>query len=336
MLDKVEKWGDSVEAAVELALKDLKISRDEAEVVVLEQPSRGFLGFHKKLAKVQVTRKPEPAAEEKPSSEPEKKAEEPAYESPAPEEKDRKEETVSEALDQVEEKTEPADDAEAEPEEKAEVRKTAEPGSFFTGNTYSAPAPGNNANDETSGEHAHERRQKEDRRSRKGSTLMNTKFTVTDEDRDAVPADDSYAAEFIREIVHRMDLETVEVHGARIDDVLYISLTGEEVGALIGKRGKTLNSLQYLASIVENKSSDKYIRVLVNAEHYREKREKTLQQLARKIADKCAKSGRSQRLEPMNPYERKVIHSTLQGDPRVTTRSEGTEPSRRVVIERRK
>ena len=109
-----------------------------------------------------------------------------------------------------------------------------------------------------------------------------------------------------------------------------------EVGALIGKRGRTLDSLQYLASIVQNKNTEKYTRVLINAESYREKREKTLQQFARKVADKCVRSGRNQRLEPMNPYERKVIHSTLQSDPRVTTRSEGSEPSRRVVIEVRK
>ena len=165
---------------------------------------------------------------------------------------------------------------------------------------------------------------------------MHTKFTITEDDADAVPADDSFAAEFVKQIIDQMGLHSVDVKASVLDDVLYISLTGEEVGALIGKRGRTLDSLQYLASIVQNKNTEKYTRVLINAESYREKREKTLQQFARKVADKCARSGRSQRLEPMNPYERKVIHSTLQSDSRVTTRSEGSEPSRRVVIELRK
>ena len=219
---------------------------------------------------------------------------------------------------------------------------------MFGENTYVIPDSYNNAGEEESDEEPLEeeeeeeievlkpvRRRRDDRR-RGGASLMHTKFSVTDEDKDAVPADDSFAVAFLKESIARMGLLSVNVSGSYLDDTLYISLTGNEVGALIGKRGKTLDSLQYLASIVENKNAEKYTRVLVNAENYREKREKTLQQFARKVADKCARSGRSQRLEPMNPYERKVIHSTLQSDPRVATRSEGSEPSRRVVIEVRR
>ena len=322
MLEKVEKWGDSVEAAVRLALNDLKLSEDEVDIEVLEQPTRGFLGFHKKLAKVRVTRKPEP--EKQPvAEEPEKIVEEPVLEP---------------AMEMVPE-TEEAEEAVRTEPEKTEIRSS---GSLFGENTYVMADPHNNA-DEEEGEEpeaAEEvlkpvRRRKNDRR-RGGAAVMHTKFTVTEEDQEAVPADDSFAADFVREIIEQMGLKSVEVKASILDDVLYISLSGGEVGALIGKRGKTLDSLQYLASIVQNKNTEKYTRVLVNAENYREKREKTLQQFARKVADKCARSGRSQRLEPMNPYERKVIHSTLQSDPRVTTRSEGSEPSRRVVIEVKK
>ncbi|MGI6205029.1 MAG: RNA-binding cell elongation regulator Jag/EloR [Anaerovoracaceae bacterium] len=329
MSDKVEKWGDSIDAAVELALKDMNLTRDEVNVEVLEQPSRGFFGIHKKLAKVRVTKKPEPA--------------------PIPEEK-HTEESISGSAGKTENRFK-HERREPENESKANV---------FGNSTYVVSDSHNNAfdyeknSDESissgkTGEKNHQRRQ--DRRDReygrrperknqsrsweKDAEIMHTKFTVTPEDTDAVPADDSYAVDFVRKIIKQMEINA-EVHGAMIDDVLYINLSGSEVGTLIGKRGQTLDSVQYLASIVENKNSDKHIRVLVNAEHYREKREKTLQQLAHKIADKAVKSGRSQRLEPMNPYERKVIHSTLQPDPRVVTRSEGVEPSRRVVIELKK
>ena len=337
MLDKVEKWGDSVEIAVQLALKDLKLTREEVDVEVLEQPTKGFLGFHKKLAKVRVSRKPEPEPEPEitEAAEPEKIIEEPVSE------------PVREPAAVTEERKE-----KVRPVKKARTAREEKKGSFFAENTYVVSDPLNNARAEEEKEKAPvltdadeevveipkpvKRRKNSEHRRSGSAASMNTKFTVTEEDEEAVPANDSYAAEFIRKIIDQMGLSEVEVHASYLNDVLYLSLTGKEVGALIGKRGKTLDSLQYLASIVENKNTEKYTRVLVNAESYREKREKTLQQLALKVADKCARSGRSQRLEPMNPYERKVIHSTLQSDPRVATRSEGSEPSRRVVIEVKK
>ena len=336
MLEKVEKWGDSVEAAVKLALNDLKLTRDEVDVEVLEQPTRGFFGFHKKLAKVRVTRK-QPEPEAVPPEEPEIAVEEPV--------KEPVRVPDAESVPEMEAEPEIAD---TETVMEAETEQITDSKSMFGENTYVIPDSYNNAGEEESDEEPLEeeeeeeievlkpvRRRRDDRR-RGGASLMHTKFSVTDEDKDAVPADDSFAVAFLKESIARMGLLSVNVSGSYLDDTLYISLTGNEVGALIGKRGKTLDSLQYLASIVENKNAEKYTRVLVNAENYREKREKTLQQFARKVADKCARSGRSQRLEPMNPYERKVIHSTLQSDPRVATRSEGSEPSRRVVIEVRR
>ena len=336
---KVEKWGDSIEIAVQLALKELKLTREEVEVEVLEQPTKGFLGFHKKLAKVRVSKKPEPEPELEPAAEAEEIVEEPAHG------------TVRETVGEAEEKKQRVRPEKTEKAEKrGKTAKEEKKGSFFGENTYVVSDPRNNAKaEEEEAEVLSEpeevveipkpvkrRRNSERRRGGNAAVSMNTKFTVTEEDEDAVPADDSYAVEFVRKIIDQMGLSEVEVKGSFLNDVLYISLTGKEVGALIGKRGKTLDSLQYLASIVENKNTEKYTRVLVNAESYREKRERTLQQLAVKVADKCARSGRSQRLEPMNPYERKVIHSTLQSDPRVATRSEGSEPSRRVVIEVKK
>lgn len=111
-----------------------------------------------------------------------------------------------------------------------------------------------------------------------------------------------------------------------------IELSGDDMGVLIGKRGQTLDSLQYLVSLVVNKNVDEYIRVKVDTENYRERRKETLENLARNIAYKVKRNKRTVSLEPMNPYERRIIHSALQNDKYVTTHSEGDEPFRRVVV----
>jgi len=111
-----------------------------------------------------------------------------------------------------------------------------------------------------------------------------------------------------------------------------IDIEGDDMGILIGKRGQTLDSLQYLASLVANKESDEYIRVKVDTENYRERRKETLENLAKNMAFKVKRTKRSVSLEPMNPYERRVIHSALQDDKFVTTHSEGEEPYRHVVV----
>jgi spoIIIJ-associated protein len=129
-----------------------------------------------------------------------------------------------------------------------------------------------------------------------------------------------------------MGLE-LAVTGESNDETLYFSIEGKDSGTIIGKRGQTLDAIQYLTSLVVNKEKEKYTRVIVDAENYRVKRERTLEQLADRLAGKVVKTRRPVRLEPMNPYERMVIHATLQDHPRVKTRSEGEEPYRRVIIE---
>ena len=114
---------------------------------------------------------------------------------------------------------------------------------------------------------------------------------------------------------------------------LYIEIEGKDAGTIIGKRGQTLDAIQYLTSLVVNKDKEDYVRVVIDAENYREKREKTLEKLADRLAGKVIKTRRSIRLEPMNPYERMVIHAALHNHTRVKTRSEGEEPYRRVIIE---
>ena len=113
---------------------------------------------------------------------------------------------------------------------------------------------------------------------------------------------------------------------------LEVDLSGDEMGVLIGKRGQTLDSLQYLISLVVNKGTNEYIRVKVDTENYRQRRKETLENLAKNIAYKVKRTRRPVSLEPMNPYERRIIHSALQNDRYVTTHSEGDEPFRRVVV----
>ena len=113
---------------------------------------------------------------------------------------------------------------------------------------------------------------------------------------------------------------------------LNVNLEGEDMGLLIGKRGQTLDSVQYLTSLVVNKNMNDYVRVKVDTEDYRERRKETLEKLARNIAFKVKRNRRPVALEPMNPYERRIIHSALQNDRYVTTHSEGEEPYRKVVV----
>jgi len=140
---------------------------------------------------------------------------------------------------------------------------------------------------------------------------------------------------FVKEITSKMGLE-LNITSKHDDNMVFIDIEGKDAGTIIGKRGQTLDSLQYLANLVVNKNTEKYMKVVINAENYREKRESTLEQLAIRLAGKVYKTKRPVRLEPMNPYERKVIHTTLQDDVRVNTKSEGEEPYRRVVIEVRR
>ncbi len=142
------------------------------------------------------------------------------------------------------------------------------------------------------------------------------------------------AVRFLTDVFKAMDLEVridvkmVEEDGPCVE----INLDGPEMGVLIGKRGQTLDSLQYLVSLVINKGRNDYIRVKVDTENYRQRRKDTLENLAKNLSYKVKRTRRPVSLEPMNPYERRIIHSALQNDRYVTTHSEGEEPYRRVVI----
>ena len=252
-MDYTEKWGVDIEEAVRLALLDLKCSRDEVEVTVLEEPTKGFLGIGAKLAKVRVE-KIKPAVEEK---KPEPKAE----------------------------KKEPK-----HKERKSKEKKT------------------------------HEKKSQESKEDK------NVNLALDDVDEDSLKdVEDHEALTFLKDITDKMGLN-LNFNAKAGDGIVYLEMNGQDSRTVIGKRGQTLDAIQYLTSLVVNKDKDKYVKVVVDAENYRAKRQKTLEQLANRLAAKVVKSKKYVRLEPMNPYERKVIHATLQKNPNITTRSEGEEP----------
>ena len=141
------------------------------------------------------------------------------------------------------------------------------------------------------------------------------------------------AKDFLKDVFEAMDLTVIiDVKYDEVENYMEIDLSGDEMGVLIGKRGQTLDSLQYLVSLVVNKNVENYIRVKVDTENYRQRRKETLENLAKNISYKVKRTKRPVALEPMNPYERRIIHSALQNDKYVTTHSEGDEPFRHVVV----
>ena len=145
------------------------------------------------------------------------------------------------------------------------------------------------------------------------------------------------AKDFLNEVFRAMNLAVVvDVKYDEADNSTEVDLSGDEMGVLIGKRGQTLDSLQYLVSLVVHKNVENYIRVKVDTENYRQRRKETLENLAKNISYKVKRTKRPVSLEPMNPYERRIIHSALQNDKYVTTHSEGDEPYRHVVVVLRK
>lgn len=147
------------------------------------------------------------------------------------------------------------------------------------------------------------------------------------------PATIEACEKFVEDVLNAMNMEEVKVTSTVDEEgALSITMEGKNMGILIGKRGQTLDSLQYIISLVVNKESDSYIRIKVDTENYRERRKATLENLAKNLAYKVKRTRRPVSLEPMNPYERRVIHSVLQNDRYVETHSEGEEPYRKVVI----
>ena len=181
-----------------------------------------------------------------------------------------------------------------------------------------------------------EKKERKEKREKEAAEVKEVKETkpVQESKKLAKVQDETIAAceKFLTDVLHAMDME-VKI-SSRIDEegALEIVMDGKNMGILIGKRGQTLDSLQFLTNRVANKTQDGYVRVKLDTEDYRRRRKETLENLAKNIAYKVKRTKKPVALEPMNPYERRIIHSALQADRYVTTHSEGEEPYRRVVV----
>lgn len=145
------------------------------------------------------------------------------------------------------------------------------------------------------------------------------------------PVDGGKEAAFLKELLEKMGIEA-KIECFSDEKCLYMRLSGDTMGIIIGRRGETLNAIQYLCSLVANRNDGPYKRIVVDTENYRDKRDQTLVRLAHKKAEEAHTTGKKIVLEPMNPYERRVMHATLQDNPYATTHSEGEEPNRHVVV----
>ncbi len=241
-----EKSAKSKNEAIELALAELGVSREDAEIEILDEGSRGFLGIGSRDARVRVTVK---GAQET----------------------------------EIEDYNEPV-----EPAAKNEIKK-------------------------------------EVRRETKREPKRNKPT------RESLGSPDADAKKFLDDMFAAMGLD-VKVDASFDGDTVTVNLAGDNMGIVIGKRGDTLDSIQYLTSLVVNQRNEEYIKVSIDTENYREKRTDALLALSNRLAAKVARTGKKFTLEPMNPYERRVIHSNLQNHPDVTTFSVGQEPYRKVVI----
>ena len=275
--------GKTIDLAIEAALTQLGLSRDDVSVMVLAQAKPGFLGIGATPAKVQVTYEApdlKPAAPKsalgsasrsKPKTAPVQKPAEAKVEAPK-----------QEAPKQEKPKAEPKKETPKQEKPKAEPKKAAEP------KVYAPAEPGS----------VEEKIEK-----------------------------------FLKGLLENMNSDAVPHAWKGEDNTYYVELTGSDLGYLIGRRGDTLDALQHLANYSINRGVEGHIRINVDAESYREKREESLRRYAQKKAQQVLKAHRRTTLEPMNAYERHVIHATLQDMDRITTYSVGSEPNRRVVIE---
>ena len=265
----IDVTGKTEEEAIQNALRQLGLDRDDVSVEILERAKSGFLGLGSCPAKVRVSYGPE--EEEEPAAPAEAEA---RQEEPKPVKAERKPRQERKA---AEKPAAPAEEPEAAPEEK------------------------------------------------QPETVQTLGEEVDDEKAQAI-------RKFLSGLLEQME-STAEIHIYLAEKGRYkVILEGKGLGALIGRRGETLDAIQQLTSYSVNRSGGGRVRVQLDAENYREKREQSLQHLARKVAAKVTRYRRSVTLEPMNAYERHVIHTALQDVPGVTTYSTGTEPNRRVIV----
>ena len=305
-MKSIEASGKTVKDAIRNGLAELGCDSDDVEIQVVEMGSPGLFGMFGKPARVRLTVKAEdpalgiemPVLSLDAGNARKPKPEKRKAEKPAP-----KAEPVEEAA--------PAEEA-PKPEKKSRNRKRRRGGSRGT-----------------EGEAVERSDEAEQSIATPAPALEHEPFVPTPEEAQSDEA--KRAKAFLAGLTERMGIP-VEIALQETEEQLRMQMTGENMSLLIGRRGETLDALQYLTSLNISRGREAYLRVSIDTENYRAKREEALCKLAVRMAGRAKKSGRRVALEPMNPYERRILHSALQDDPDVTTHSEGEEPYRRVII----
>ena len=302
------------EEAIELGLQELGVSIGDVDVLVVEEGSKGLFGlFGSRPVKVRLTVKDseeDPLGdllEEKNEKKPEKKTE-------------KKPEKPEKKAEKKPEEKKPAVKAE---EKKPETKKTSEK------KTEKKP-------EKKTAEQKTERSGEDPEDKPEIRTLEKPEITMIPADQLDKESPAGVAKEFLGELTRLMGVDVTIDMGTDAEGNVYGFMQGDTLGILIGRRGETLDALQYLTSLKVNRGRDSYTRVTLDTENYRAKREDTLIRLANRMANRALRTGRKVSLEPMNPYERRIIHYALQQNEGVTTHSEGDEPNRHVVITHKK
>lgn len=333
-----ESSAKTLEEAIEAGLTALGAAISDVDVQIIDEGSKGLFGlFGSRLAKVRLTMKEAEEdllalTEDKPKSKP---AREKAPKAPKAENKPEPK-PAAKPEPKTEAAAEPVEEPAAETAElpKPVQRKPRQP-------KQSKPEGERPARQPKAKQPKAEKENKPEAKKHlppKEPVKPIEKPVVTMIPDDQVVADSAAgkAQAFLKELTHLMGVEVEVAVGNDQDGNVFVQMTGDTLGILIGRRGETLDALQYLTSLKVNRGQEGYTRVTLDTENYRAKREETLIRLANRMANHAVKTGRKVSIEPMNPYERRIIHSALQANEAVDTHSEGEEPNRHVVITLRK
>ena len=325
MIREVTATGKDVNAAIDNGCAQLNIQREDAQFEIISLPKKSFFGLKTHPAKVRVyIELPDPKPAPAPKAEPQK--EQRPQERPAPKGQPQQSQQQPKAPKQ------PRPDGEktAEKPQEKTTEKTRE-------SRGERPAKNQKPQGErkSKGERkpAPERKAPQEENSETAAAAPAPKAEPVEvEPTEEVRVKIQRAADYVTEIMKAMGFEDIQVTPRYYEDSVCLRLSGTGLGVIIGRRGETLDSLQYLVSLVANRGEGDYIRVNIDSGNYREKREKTLIALAKKLANTAVRTGKSTTLEPMNPYERRVIHGAVSQVKGATSASIGVDPNRRVVI----
>ena len=305
-MDYIEVSAKTVNDAIMKACMDLSVPSDQLDIQVVSEGSRGFLGIGNKPAVIKVRVKKEEVEEKK---------------EVVPPSKEIKEKKEAKEIKEVKESKEASSES-SKPEKVREKRDLDK-----------------NKNRRKDFNKKNRKPQSNERREERRPNIPEKKHEVKEKEEIVVKTDEEIlamkdsATKFLTEVFEAMDIKAdLNMNYNEKGGYLEINFSGDDNGVLIGKRGQTLDSLQYLTSLVVNKTQKEHVRIKLDTEDYRRRRRDTLENLAKNIANKVKKTGKTVVLEPMNPYERRIIHSALQPNKYVETYSEGNEPYRHVVV----